>query len=160
MALSVRHYKGKDIPMLTCDHCGKPIEDWRKAIVTLQNPTEDMAFSPVHIYHKDKCDQREPLSQELSTYLPWLLWNHSFGSKRRSGKGHTITIQVPEPMDMSSELLTIPEAAEKMHVSRETIYAWIRENKIKPVKTPGGRYRISELQLIKPALAGNEEGNE
>ena len=49
-----------------------------------------------------------------------------------------------------AELLTITEAAKKMHVSRETVYAWIRSNKIKPVRTPGGRYRISEEQLTIP----------
>lgn len=49
-----------------------------------------------------------------------------------------------------SELLKIPEAAKKMHVSRETIYSWIRRGLIKPVRTPGGRYRIPEDQLIRP----------
>ena len=49
-----------------------------------------------------------------------------------------------------AELLTITEAAKKMHVSRETIYAWVRQGKVKPVRTPGGRYRIPEDQLIIP----------
>jgi len=47
-----------------------------------------------------------------------------------------------------AELLTISEAAERMHVSRQTIYTWIRESKLKPVLTPGGRTRIPEDQLI------------
>ena len=54
------------------------------------------------------------------------------------------------------ELLTISEAAERMHVSRQTIYTWIREGKILPVLTPGGRRRISEDQLIIPGLAAAE----
>lgn len=46
------------------------------------------------------------------------------------------------------ELLTISEAAKKMHVSRETIYAWIRKGKIKPIRTPSGTFRIPEELLI------------
>ena len=46
------------------------------------------------------------------------------------------------------ELLTITEAAKRIHVSRETIYAWIRAGKLKPVRIPSGRYRIPEEQLI------------
>jgi len=48
------------------------------------------------------------------------------------------------------ELLTISEAAKLMHVSRETIYAWIRKGKIIPVRTPSGTLRINETQLIIP----------
>ena len=47
-----------------------------------------------------------------------------------------------------AELLTISEAAKRMHVSRQTIYTWIHERRIKPVLTPGGRTRIPEDQLI------------
>ena len=47
-----------------------------------------------------------------------------------------------------AELLTISEAAKRMHVSRQTIYTWTHEGKIKPVLTPGGRTRIPEDQLI------------
>lgn len=47
-----------------------------------------------------------------------------------------------------AELLTISEAAERMHVSRQTIYTWIHEGRVKPVLTPGGRTRIPEDQLI------------
>jgi excisionase family DNA binding protein len=46
------------------------------------------------------------------------------------------------------ELLTISEAAERMHVSMQTIYTWMHEGRIKPVFTPGGRTRIPEDQLI------------
>ena len=47
-----------------------------------------------------------------------------------------------------AELLTISEAAERMHVSRQTIYTWIHEGRVKPILTPGGRTRIPEDQLI------------
>lgn len=46
------------------------------------------------------------------------------------------------------ELLTISEAAQRMHVSRQTIYTWIQEGRIKPILTPGGRRRIPEDQLL------------
>lgn len=46
------------------------------------------------------------------------------------------------------ELITIKEAAENMRVSRQTIYAWIKEGNIKPVRTPSGRLRIPVDQLI------------
>ena len=49
-----------------------------------------------------------------------------------------------------AELLTISEAAKRMHVSRQTIYTWIGEGKIRTVLTPGGRRRISEDQLVVP----------
>jgi len=47
-----------------------------------------------------------------------------------------------------AELLTITEAAKRVHVTRETIYAWIRQGKLKPVWTPGARRRIPEDQLV------------
>lgn len=47
-----------------------------------------------------------------------------------------------------AELLTISEAAQRMHVSRQTIYTWIHEGKVKTVLTPGARTRIPEDQLI------------
>jgi excisionase family DNA binding protein len=49
------------------------------------------------------------------------------------------------------DLFTISEAAKRMHVSRQTIYTWIQEGRIRPLLTPGGRSRIPEDQLI---LAG------
>jgi len=57
-----------------------------------------------------------------------------------------------------AELLTINEAAEKMHVTRQTIYAWISSGRILPVTTLGGRRRIPEEQLIlaTPQINGRE----
>lgn len=48
------------------------------------------------------------------------------------------------------ELLTVTEAARKMHVSRQAIYGWINSGKIRPVKAAGGTLRIPEDQLIAP----------
>ena len=47
-----------------------------------------------------------------------------------------------------TRFLTIKETAEMMRVSRQTIYGWINKGKLRPVKTPGGRFRIPEDQLI------------
>lgn len=45
-------------------------------------------------------------------------------------------------------LLTIKEAAGVMKVSRQTVYGWIKKGTLRPVRTPGGRFRIPEDQLI------------
>ncbi len=45
-------------------------------------------------------------------------------------------------------LLTVREACDLLNVSRQAIYNWIRDGRIIPVKTPGGRIRIPENQLI------------
>ncbi len=57
----------------------------------------------------------------------------------------------------TAELLTIIEAAERIRVSRQTIYAWIKEGRVKPVKTPGGRLRIPEDQLVIKELVATEQ---
>ncbi len=46
------------------------------------------------------------------------------------------------------DLLTITEAAKRMGVSRQTIYTWIWEGRVKPLWTPGGRPRVRASQLI------------
>jgi excisionase family DNA binding protein len=68
-----------------------------------------------------------------------------------------INIKMQE--EKADNLLTINEAAEKMHVSRQTIYAWIASGKIKTNKTPGGRQRILESLLISvtPDNSGTEK---
>jgi len=150
MGLAIRLSKGKSYPELICDHCGKVIDDWNKAFVTYRNVPQGSDIKTVRIYHQGECDskEREPYSQELRNFLTWLLWNHNWGKKKIGIKGPSLIIGVNKPFDIDEpELLTITEAAEKMHVSRETIYAWIRSSKIKPVKTPGNRLRIPEEQL-------------
>ena len=44
--------------------------------------------------------------------------------------------------------LTVTQAAQKMGVSRQTIYSWINNEQIKTIRTPGGRLRIPEDQLM------------
>jgi excisionase family DNA binding protein len=46
------------------------------------------------------------------------------------------------------KIITILQAAERMNVSRQTVYKWIKNGQIKTVKTPGGRQRILENSLI------------
>jgi excisionase family DNA binding protein len=45
-------------------------------------------------------------------------------------------------------LLEVQQAAEIMHVSRQTVYAWIKSGKLTTIKTPGGRQRIPSDQLF------------
>ena len=45
------------------------------------------------------------------------------------------------------KLFKIPEVAEYFKVSRNAVYKWINENKIKTVKTPGGETRITESEV-------------
>jgi excisionase family DNA binding protein len=59
-----------------------------------------------------------------------------------------------------ADLLTINEAARKMHVTRQTIYMWIANGKILPVTTPGGRLRIPEEQLILETTQISEREND
>ena len=49
-----------------------------------------------------------------------------------------------------AELLTVSEAARRVHVTSATVYAWIRKGKLKPVRMPSGRVRIPEDQLTEP----------
>lgn len=44
--------------------------------------------------------------------------------------------------------LTVQQAAQRMGVSRQTIYSWINDGLIKTIRTPGGRLRIQEDQLM------------
>lgn len=57
-----------------------------------------------------------------------------------------------------AELLTISEAASKMHVTNATIYNWIKFGKLRPIRTPGGRLRIPEDGLTEPVVEQNEPG--
>jgi excisionase family DNA binding protein len=40
------------------------------------------------------------------------------------------------------QLLTVGEAAARLHVSKQTIRRWITEGILKASRTPGGHYRI------------------
>ena len=51
---------------------------------------------------------------------------------------------------MQDRLLRPEDAAEILGVSRTAIYTWMKQGRIKPVKLPNGRYRItlSEIQRV------------
>jgi len=43
--------------------------------------------------------------------------------------------------------LSIPFAAKKLSVSRQTLWRWVKEGKIKAIRLPSGRFRISSKDL-------------
>jgi excisionase family DNA binding protein len=47
--------------------------------------------------------------------------------------------------------LTIAQAMQQAQVSRRTIYHWIARGLLQTVRTAGGRVRIRELSLFRPA---------
>jgi excisionase family DNA binding protein len=56
----------------------------------------------------------------------------------------------------TDRLLTIKQAAEKMQVSRQTIYTWIKNGKLASIKTPSGTKRIPENLLTLGMLENSE----
>ena len=48
---------------------------------------------------------------------------------------------------MRSDLVRLPEAAQRMGVSYATLKQWIYKGKVKTVKTPGGHHRIPETEI-------------
>lgn len=56
----------------------------------------------------------------------------------------------------TSNLLTIRQVADRMSVSRQTVYTWINSGKIKTIRTPGGRKRIPEDQLVVSELEAQQ----
>lgn len=99
MGLAIIHRGGKSCPVLTCDSCGELIENLELAIAQFA-PTTDGATSDVHIYHKGKCDPRRGYWQQLSNYIPWLIWNHNLGMIEHSEKGTSLDIEIPEPLEV------------------------------------------------------------
>ena len=102
MGLSVRDAKGQNCPVLTCDTCGKPIRSLKKALAVFPMPDKRKTVA-VGIFHSGACDpgsmpgfydDKYQCSEGLHNYLPWLLWNHKWGTQQK-GK---ITINVPEPI--------------------------------------------------------------
>ncbi len=54
-------------------------------------------------------------------------------------------------MTVTCNWLTPKEAAAKVKVTNHTIWRWIRANKLKSYKTPGGTIRICEKDLMPDA---------
>ena len=99
MGLAIIKQGGKSCPRLTCDSCGRPIENWNHAIANFA-PAQDGSTSAVHIYHKGDCDPSNGHWQPLNNYMPWLLCNHNAGIIKHTGKGTRITVDVPEPLEI------------------------------------------------------------
>jgi len=119
MGLAMRCERAKTYPVLICDTCGEPIEDWRLALVGFSMPEQESIVA-VKVFHKGDCDpggakrieeyadilkeaehiirKREArFWQPLDRYLPWLLWNHKWGVQDSTKQGDKITIDVPPP---------------------------------------------------------------
>jgi excisionase family DNA binding protein len=52
-------------------------------------------------------------------------------------------------MSNTGKLYKMKEAALLLNVSRQTLWAWIKEEKIKAVKLPSGQYRIPDSEIVK-----------
>ena len=49
----------------------------------------------------------------------------------------------------NQELYTPKQTALLLNMSRQTLWAWIKDDKIKAVKLPSGRYRIPKSEVVK-----------
>ena len=122
MGLAMRCERGKTYPVLSCDTCGKPIEDWKLALVGFPMPAQESVVA-IQVFHKGACDpggakrtekyadilkeaehivrMREArLWQPLDHYLPWLLWNHKWGTRCSTKQGDKLTLEVPRPLSL------------------------------------------------------------
>ena len=122
MGLAMRCEKGRIYPVLTCDTCGKPIEDWKVVIAACSIPAE-YSIVDVSIFHKGYCDPTSSLYKQekaevlkevdhylrkkeyklttaLDQYLPWLLWHQKWGKISSTKHGDRLTIDVPQPMSL------------------------------------------------------------
>jgi len=119
MGLAMRYADGKYYPEITCDTCNTPIDNWQEAIAT--HPLSNVyRIVPVQIFHKGKCDpgSREidetrqdileqieiilqqgnvRLWQEMTDFLPWLMWNHRWGIRQHGQEKDRLTVDVPRP---------------------------------------------------------------
>ncbi|MBU1078436.1 MAG: response regulator [Spirochaetes bacterium] len=50
---------------------------------------------------------------------------------------------------MKNDIITISNAARYLHVHINTLRNWIKNKKIKVIRTPGGHFRIPKYELIK-----------
>jgi putative resolvase len=52
-------------------------------------------------------------------------------------------------MSNPGKLYKLKEAALLLNVSRQTLWSWIKDGKIKSVKLPSGRYRVPETEIVR-----------
>ena len=50
---------------------------------------------------------------------------------------------------MGTKFLTMTEAAERMGISYMTLYRAVESGKVQAIKTPGGRRRIPESEVVR-----------
>lgn len=55
-------------------------------------------------------------------------------------------------------LMGTTEVAEAFHVSRKSVWNWIREGKLRAIKTPGGQYKVRRSDVAS-YLDINESGD-
>jgi hypothetical protein len=119
MGLAMRYADGKYYPEITCDTCCKPIADWQEAIAT-HPASKGCRIVPVTVYHKGECDPgsrdidetqqdileqidillqqgNSKLWQELTHFLPWLMWNHRWGIRQHGQEKDRLSVEVPRP---------------------------------------------------------------
>jgi excisionase family DNA binding protein len=63
----------------------------------------------------------------------------------------------------TTRFLTLAEASRRLDVREETLARWIRTGRFPAYKTPGGRYRIAEVDLtlaLEPARRRDRDGEE
>ena len=95
MGLGIYYKEGITSPELICDTCGKKIDDWRKALVSCEIPSNSEDLFSVGVYHKGECESPGHTSRYvLSSYIAYLLYNHDWGTKRRSEEGAEVVIEI------------------------------------------------------------------
>ena len=94
MGLALKYDEVGASPILVCDSCGKRIEDWKLAVASCEKPAEEETFCSIFIHHKGSCDPGMPLRYELNNFLPFLLWKHNWGTKRRGENGNEVIYEM------------------------------------------------------------------
>lgn len=97
MGLSRITQQGSNYPIITCDACGKPIKDIRRAIITFSDTIGKPVNYCTGMYHKGECDpgdKMQPHSQELETSIQQLIWNLGIGKKITDGHKWWLVVEM------------------------------------------------------------------
>jgi molybdopterin-binding protein len=71
-------------------------------------------------------------------------------------KKQQLTNTEPQRTKGESVLYRLSEAARLLSLSRPTISQWIRDNRIRSVRTPGGHHRIPQSEIVR--IGGTDAG--